>query len=198
VEHATGAPVVTSETQRDSISEANLPTGGAKVGGPDFEAAFAGMDLAPAAEADDDDDEPESHGVKNTNDFDFSFDSPAQKQQPLSATNTGQGSSSEFFSFDNNVHAATAEPVGSPSEGGPKPAAHEWDALFAPLDNAKAATGEDSPEDKSKQPGWALNNDTGEDDLILQRLTGMGFTRDESLEALEKYDYNLDKVSFLP
>ena len=194
VEHDTGAPVVTNETQRDSISEAGLPAGGAKVGGPDFEAAFAGMNLAPAAEAEDDDDEPETH-VKNTNDFDFSFDTPAQKQQPLSATNTGQGNSSEFFSFDNNTHAATAQPVGSPSEGGPKPAAHEWDALFAPLDNAQPSTGEDSHEDKSKQPGWALDTDTGEDDQILQRLTGMGFDRNASLDALEKFDYNLDKVS---
>ncbi|CAG8378853.1 unnamed protein product [Penicillium salamii] len=194
VEHVTGAPVITNETQRDSISEAGLPAGGAKVGGPDFEAAFAGMNLAPAAEADDDDDEPESHVVKNTNDFDFSFDSPAQKQQPLSATNTGQGSSSEFFSFDSNSQAGTAQPVGSSSEGGSKPAAHEWDALFAPLNNTQPSTGEESHEDKSKQPGWALNTDNGEDDLILQRLTGMGFDRNESLDALEKFDYNLDKA----
>jgi epidermal growth factor receptor substrate 15 len=34
-----------------------------------------------------------------------------------------------------------------------------------------------------------------EDDQILQRLTGMGFPRDESLAALEKFDYNIDKVS---
>jgi epidermal growth factor receptor substrate 15 len=195
VEHATGAPVVSNETQRDSISETGLPAGGAKVGGPDFEAAFAGMNLAPAAEADDeDDDEPGSQDIKNTNDFDFSFDSPSQTQQPLSATNTGQGNSSEFFSFDNNVQAPT-QPVASPAEGGSKPAAHEWDALFAPLDNAQSATGKESTDERSKQPGWALNNDSGEDDLILQRLTGMGFTRDESLDALEKYDYNLDKVS---
>jgi epidermal growth factor receptor substrate 15 len=196
VEHATGAPVVSNETQRDSISEIGLPAGGAKVGGPDFEAAFAGMNLAPAAEADDDDDEPESHEAKDTNDFNFSFDSPSQKQQPLSATSTGQGNSSEFFSFDSNVQPAAAQGVGYPTEGGSKPAAHEWDALFAPLDNPQPATGEESTDERSKQPGWALNNDSGEDDLILQRLTGMGFTRDESLDALEKYDYNLDKASF--
>ena len=105
---------------------------------------------------------------------------------------------SDFFSFDNNVHASTTQPAGSTAGGDSKPAAHEWDALFAPLDNAKASTGEEASEDKSKQPGWALNTDSGEDDLILQRLTGMGFTRDESLDALEKFDYNLDKVSTLP
>lgn len=197
VEHATGAPVVANETQRDSVSEAGLPAGGAKVGGPDFEAAFAGMNLAPAAEGDEDDDEPDNHGVKHANDFDFSFDSPASKQQPLSGANTGQGNSSEFFSFDNNVPAATAESARSPSGGGSKQAAPEWDALFAPLDNAKSTTGEGSHEDKSKPPGWALNSDNENDDPILQRLTGMGFGRDESLEALVKFDYNLDKVGFL-
>ncbi|KAJ5502510.1 Calcium-binding EF-hand [Penicillium fimorum] len=196
VDHTTGAPVVSNETQRDSVSDAAIPSGGAKVGGPDFEAAFAGMKLAPAVEADDDDDdEPLSHEAKNTNDFDFSFDSPSQKQQAVSGADASQSSSSQFFAFDNNVHAPAAPPVGSPNEGEPKPASHEWDALFAPLENSKPDPGEDSDGAKSKQPGWALNNDTGEDDLILQRLTGMGFTRDESLDALEKYDYNLDKAA---
>ncbi|KAJ6179671.1 hypothetical protein N7519_010132 [Penicillium mononematosum] len=196
VEHTTGAPVVSNETQRDSISDAAIPSGGAKVGGPDFEAAFAGMNLAPAVEADDDeDDEPQSQEAKNTTDFDFSFDTPSQKQQAVSGADVDQSSSSQFFAFDNNVHASAAPPVGSPKEGESKPAAHEWDALFAPLDNTKPDIGEDSNGAKSKEPGWALNNDSGEDDLILQRLTGMGFTRDESLDALEKYDYNLDKAA---
>ncbi|KAJ5790852.1 uncharacterized protein N7518_007863 [Penicillium psychrosexuale] len=195
VEHTTGAPVVSNETNRDSVSDAAIPPGGAKVGGPDFEAAFAGMNLAPAIEADDDDDdEPQGQEVKNTTDFDFSFDSPSQKQQAVSGADA-QSSSSQFFAFENNIHASAAPPVGSPNGGEPKPAAlHEWDTLFAPLDNAKPDIGEDANDAKSKQPGWALNNDTG-DDLILQRLTGMGFTRDESLDALEKYDYNLDKAA---
>ncbi|KAJ5171277.1 uncharacterized protein N7500_004060 [Penicillium coprophilum] len=196
VDHTTGAPVVSNETQRDSVSDAAIPPGGAKVGGPDFEAAFAGMNLAPAVEADDDDDdEPLGHEAKNTTDFDFSFDSPSQKQQTVSGADASQSSSSQFFAFDNNVHASAAPPVGSPNDGETKPASHEWDALFAPLDKSKPDTGEDSNGAKSKQPGWALNNDTGEDDLILQRLTGMGFTRDESLDALEKFDYNLDKAA---
>ncbi|KAJ5474438.1 hypothetical protein N7475_004004 [Penicillium sp. IBT 31633x] len=194
VEQTTGAPIVSNETQRDSVSDAAIPAGGAKVGGPDFEAAFAGMNLAPAAEAEDDDDEPESQEAKNATDFDFSFDSPSQKQQGVSGTDGSQTSSSQFYSFDNAAAPAT-QPVASPTEGGSKPAAHEWDALFAPLDNSKPATGEETNEARSKQPGWALNNDTGEDDLILQRLTGMGFTRDEALDALEKYDYNLDKAA---
>jgi epidermal growth factor receptor substrate 15 len=29
---------------------------------------------------------------------------------------------------------------------------------------------------------------------MLERLTAMGYARDESLAALEKFDYNIDKV----
>lgn len=36
--------------------------------------------------------------------------------------------------------------------------------------------------------------ETEHDDPILKRLTGMGYSRQESLAALETYDYNIDKV----
>nr|KMM67329.1 EF hand domain-containing protein [Coccidioides posadasii RMSCC 3488] len=102
-----------------------------------------------------------------------------------------------------------------------QPSSHDWDALFSVLDEAKGQGGVGkseanfstsapptstepsqatvpttaSPTGQSKQPGWALNADSGEDDLILQRLTSMGYPRDESLAALEKFDYNLDKAA---
>jgi epidermal growth factor receptor substrate 15 len=44
-------------------------------------------------------------------------------------------------------------------------------------------------------PGRALTTGTEHDDPILKRLTAMGFSREESLNALEEYDYNIDKVS---
>jgi epidermal growth factor receptor substrate 15 len=200
VESSTGAPVVANESQRDLGPETAAPAiaGGAKTGGPDFEAAFAGLNLAPAKEADDDDEDDEhdeGHDHKNTSDFDFSFDSPSQANHGASSsTDAGQGGSSDFFSFDNNVHAPTAQSTTSPNGGDSKAAGHDWDALFAPLAGAKPAEEETANDASSKNPGWALNNDSGEDDLILQRLTGMGFPRDDSLAALEKFDYNLDKV----
>jgi epidermal growth factor receptor substrate 15 len=43
--------------------------------------------------------------------------------------------------------------------------------------------------------GRALTAGTEHDDPILKRLTGMGYPRDQSLDALEKFDYNIDKVS---
>lgn len=42
--------------------------------------------------------------------------------------------------------------------------------------------------------GRAITGGTEHDDPILKRLTAMGWSRDESLKALEKYDYNIDKV----
>ena len=43
----------------------------------------------------------------------------------------------------------------------------------------------------------ASSEDTEQDDPILKRLTGMGYPRQESLQALERFDYNLDKVSWV-
>ncbi|KAJ5584658.1 uncharacterized protein N7459_004458 [Penicillium hispanicum] len=196
VESSSGAPVIGNGPQQDGTApSAPAAMGGAKTGGPDFEAAFAGLNLAPAKEAEDEDDEPESQNAKNVSAFDFSFDTPSQpKHEVTSSTDAGQAGSSDFFSFDNNVHAATAQAVSSPNGGDATAASHDWDALFAPLDNTKPVTDEPANGSDPKQPGWALATDSGEDDLILQRLTGMGFPREESLSALEKFDYNLDKA----
>lgn len=213
IESSTGAPVVGNEVQRDTS---------AKPSGTDFESAFAGMNLAPAKVAedddDDDDDDNDSTAQKNpASDFDFSFDSPANQQQKSNPN----APASDFFSFDNNAHAHDSSSFPQPpgAAGGsnaPNANSHDWESLFAPLDNispdananaqgAAATSPFPSPPKQpqgstsSKEPGWALQTDTGEDDLILQRLTGMGFSRDDSLAALEKFDYNLDKVcAFYP
>lgn len=44
----------------------------------------------------------------------------------------------------------------------------------------------------------ALSTGTEHDDPILKRLTGMGYPREDSLKALEKFDYNIDKVRVPP
>ncbi|KAL2812080.1 hypothetical protein BJX63DRAFT_262416 [Aspergillus granulosus] len=190
VETGTGAPIVGGEAQHKTSPPAQVPSASKA---PDFEAAFSGLNLAPAKEADDDDDDFERSDSRNNNnsnmDFDFSFDSsPAQQQQPAP-------SNTDFFSFEQNVNTSP------PGQANPasKPDNHDWEALFAPLGNAKSPAAEDtngSPPAETpapKQPGWALQTDT-QDDPNLQRLTGMGFPRDASLAALEKFDYNIDKV----
>lgn len=190
LESSTGAPIVSGEAQKD-VAESSATAGQKAPGKPDFEAAFAGLDLAPAKETDDDDDDDEEFETpsKHPTDFDMTFDSPK----------AANASSSDFFNFD------TAGPSGDaskpPASGNGSAANHDWDALFAPLGAPKEgeSNGNTQQETQSsgskRQPGWALEADTGEDDLILQRLTSMGYPREESLAALEKFDYNIDKVS---
>lgn len=48
------------------------------------------------------------------------------------------------------------------------------------------------------QIGRALTEGGEHDDPILKNLTGMGYKRNDALAALEKYDYNLERVSFQP
>jgi epidermal growth factor receptor substrate 15 len=45
--------------------------------------------------------------------------------------------------------------------------------------------------------GRAISAGTEHDDPILKRLTGMGYQREKALDALEKYDYDIDRVSDL-
>ncbi|GES58684.1 UBA/TS-N domain protein [Aspergillus terreus] len=199
VESGTGAPIVGGEPQKDSGA-----VGEKKPSGPDFEAAFAGLNLAPAKETEDDEDEEdyETPGSKSNGnvDFDFSFDNPQSSQQKTPA---GGAASSDFFNFDKGAGASSpggaAAATASSTETNAKSQAPDWDALFAPLDNVNPATSASpsptngAPATGPKEPGWALQTGT-EDDQILQRLTGMGFPREESLAALEKFDYNLDKA----
>lgn len=98
---------------------------------------------------------------------------------------------------------------------------HDWDALFAGLDSATPtasshtlatsvengaaagatgsanAAGGPAGEESARPaaPGRALTEEGEHDDPILKNLTGMGYSRKEALAALEKYDYNLERVS---
>lgn len=203
VETKTGAPIVGGEAQQDT-TKAPPPTqapGGSKA--PDFEAAFSGLNLAPAKEADDDDEDDDfsrTEGRQHNMDFDFSFDSAASQQQRTATQTSASGNtSSDFFSFDQSAQAPSSS---GPANPGTKSGDHDWEALFAPLDNIKSPGAEtingapSGASTESKQPGWALQNET-QDDPNLQRLTGMGFPREASLVALEKFDYNIDMVCYL-
>lgn len=232
VDHVTGAPIVDGIPQPTTAS---TPKPAA-----DFEAAFEGLNLTPAKEVEDDDDDTdeddfESPFNKDPSNFDMTFDSPTAPPRPSGFPPHTAGSASgnsttnpDFFSFG----APSIRPQTSGSQppfqqqqksSSPptQPSAHDWDALFSVLDEAKGqgAAGKSdanpattapptstepsqasvpataSPATQAKPPGWALSTDPGEDDFILQRLTAMGYARDESLAALEKFDYNLDKVS---
>jgi epidermal growth factor receptor substrate 15 len=198
VEAGTGAPIVGGEPQRD-VPVAAPATASTKPSAPDFEAAFAEMELAPAKEAEDDDDDDFEPSDNKHGDFDFSFDTPSL-QKMAAPGSPEHANSSDFFSFDQQVSASNHGSAVSPGVSNSQPATHDWETLFAPLDNAQGAStgtnGASQPaaSGNSKPPGWALQTDGVEDDQFLQRLTSMGFPRDDSLAALEKFDYNIDKV----
>ncbi|MCJ1314216.1 hypothetical protein MMC25_007896 [Agyrium rufum] len=97
---------------------------------------------------------------------------------------------------------------------------HDWDAMFAGLgDGGAVPTSNGANQNGSHgiggagggggggsslgpqqaqqgKPGLsrAISGGTEHDDPILKELTSMGYSRNESLAALEKYDYNIDKV----
>jgi epidermal growth factor receptor substrate 15 len=43
--------------------------------------------------------------------------------------------------------------------------------------------------------GRAISTGTEHDDPILKKLTGMGYERNDALSALERFDYDINKVS---
>ncbi|KAJ0161314.1 hypothetical protein CTA2_6433, partial [Colletotrichum tanaceti] len=50
-------------------------------------------------------------------------------------------------------------------------------------------------EETRPAPGRALTQSGEHDDPILKNLTSMGYSREDSILALEKYDYNLERAA---
>ncbi|KAI3394718.1 hypothetical protein diail_2304 [Diaporthe ilicicola] len=131
----------------------------------------------------------------------------------------------DFASIDNTAsQTSTAAPTDGASKGPTQPDNHDWDAIFASLDDAPPVQTETPPPpgsagsgvapppaaaEASKEadnnglltgprpsaPGRALTEDGEHDDPILKNLTSMGYSRGDALNALEKYDYNLERAA---
>lgn len=121
--------------------------------------------------------------------------------------------------------ASAAAPAEGAPKGPSQPENHDWDAIFASLDDAPqpqtsgsppppgsagsgaapAAAAEPSQEapasngllngPRPSAPGRALTEAGEHDDPILKNLTSMGYSRGDALNALEKYDYNLERAA---
>lgn len=198
-------------------------------------------DLEDAKEGSTADDDFQNISRSGLDDFNAAFDSPppagkgdAAAAPPGSSHGPtapfGTESTFDFASIDNTASQTSAA---APAEGAPKGAAqpdnHDWDAIFASLDDAPPAQTSGSPPppgsagsgaappasaapaaaEPGKEaasnglltgprpagPGRALTEDGEHDDPILKNLTSMGYSRGDALNALEKYDYNLERVS---
>ncbi len=118
----------------------------------------------------------------------------------------GGGGSSTIASAAATVSAATGS--NAAGNAATAPDASEWDALFASLDEPAAVslvspatdttTGKPAAETERPGLGRALTVEGVHDDPILKNLTSMGYSRADALSALEKYDYNLERVSSGP
>ncbi|KAF9732065.1 hypothetical protein PMIN02_004125 [Paraphaeosphaeria minitans] len=182
----------------------------------DFDAGFD--DLTDAKEADDktDDDLFASQHREGFDEFNPVFDSPAaskantmqSQQTPTGKTHSGEDSFSDFEHISRSF--------GPPAAPQPAASSQDWDAIFSNMESSQDKGSQHAPSDFSKsvfdsldrdegsgslkspampQLGRAISTGTEHDDPILKKLTGMGYSRDAALDALEKFDYDINKAA---
>ena len=174
----------------------------------DVDDDFDGLEDAKEGSADDDFATISRSGL---DDFNHVFDSSPPPSQSKADSQTFVTDSSFDFaavSTGSGPGAASASNAGmSAPAGAQKPAAtgndsQDWDSMFAGLDSPKgtaaATKPTEEPANRSFAPGRALTEAGVHDDPILKNLTGMGYARADALLALEKYDYNLERVRSTP
>jgi epidermal growth factor receptor substrate 15 len=200
-------------------SRETTPVSHAKAPVDDFDSAFGDLSEAQTADEKTEDDFASSH-QDAFDEFNPTFDSPAPSKAPTLENSAFHDFESSFSAPSQSISASAA---GVPSR--PGPSKDDWDAMFAGFgsedtkaeqtngtgktDNAKdglldvfkvpeQGTSSDTAAGTSQKPpslARAISTGTEHDDPILKHLTSMGYSRDTSLAALEKYDYNLDKAS---
>ena len=85
------------------------------------------------------------------------------------------------------------EPVRYPVGLGQAPS--PFDGPSGLVSHSATSNGIDASTTQRPMVGRALTGGSEHDDPILKKLTGMGYPRDAALDALERYDYNITKVS---
>jgi len=193
---------------------ASQPVPPAKVPFDDDFDEFDDLEDAKEGDADDDFANISVHDRSGVDDFNPMFDSPPASrsvEQPAPVT-TGFGGNAGFGEFTQSPRQATqptasAQPIANTTTVNDN---HDWDAIFAGLDAPSTAVSTSPPESSKplgngtsstaapkEKPvlGRALTETGVHDDPILKNLTGMGYARKDALAALEKYDYNLERVS---
>jgi epidermal growth factor receptor substrate 15 len=148
----------------------------------------------------------------------------SSQQTPVAASRSLHQESNGFGSFAPSVSTSSA--FGSSTNAQSSNSQHDWDAIFSGLDGSNnvdtslpasdpwgTSTSDESiaPAEAPSAPppipaskplsvpdrGGAITPGTEHDDPILKRLTGMGYPRMQALDALEKFDYDINRVSLL-
>jgi epidermal growth factor receptor substrate 15 len=180
---------------------------------------FSGFDdLADAKEADDRADDDLIFDSHHGDDHEFSpsFDSPNASASHLaksagastipSANKSLFSSDDTFGDFEHNFGkslSSSAQHAASGAAAG-KASTHDWDAMMKGIEvddhhahgSGRLDTEHDIMPEAPEPPksNLARMETTEHDDPILKRLTSMGYPRPLALAALEKFDYDLDKV----
>ncbi|KAK8191019.1 uncharacterized protein BKA78DRAFT_128355 [Phyllosticta capitalensis] len=180
----------------------------------DFDAGFDDLAEAKDATANQEDDDIFSPQHRDgADEFNPVFDSPAASKSNTVASQatptlpnpqrTGEDSFSDF------EHLTQSFASSKPAAQSTAASSHDWDAIFSGLSDSQPAPTSAGAEESAtpsanqsasleapKKPelGRALSTGTEHDDPILKNLTGMGYPRAEALAALEKYDYDINKV----
>jgi epidermal growth factor receptor substrate 15 len=221
---------VTNAAATGSTAEPSLPASKQTSAFDDLGDDFEGLEDAKEGSADDDFQTISRSGL---DDFNPVFDSPplaseVRDKSDLASATSGVGgavganapfATDSGFDFGgtsvspgtSNLSALTATDGSTAVNGSQDLAlsdAHDWDAIFASLDDAappsshpaigQAVTKETGSGGRPGPPGRALTEEGEHDDPILKNLTSMGYSRTDALSALEKYDYNLERVSLPP
>lgn len=187
----------------------------------DFDAGFD--DLTEAKEADDkaDDDMFSSQHRETFDEFNPVFDSPAaSKSNTMASQQTPTGKAYGEDSFSDFEHLSKS--FGQPVAPQPASSSQDWDAIFSNMESSQDKGLHHSSGDLGKsvfdtldregavassskqlspampQLGRAISTGTEHDDPILKKLTGMGYARGDALDALEKFDYDINKVRRTP
>jgi len=208
---ATAAPFAydNAKAQSQAPASSSQPSMPAQNAFDDFENEFGDLSEARAADDKGEDDLTSSYR-DGFDEFNPAFDSPAPSKATSSSIMQNDNAFHDFESSIQNtgpVLSSTSKPMSQPSTE------HDWDAIFAGLDTSSAKAhgngieGSHStlppkesgvstarPSSTSTKPSLGRALTTEHDDPILKRLTGMGYPREESLAALERFDYNLDMV----
>ncbi|KAK3320519.1 hypothetical protein B0T19DRAFT_450769 [Cercophora scortea] len=175
----------------------------------DLDDDFDGLEDAKEGSADDDFANISRSGL---DDFNPVFDSsppPSQAKSESAFTNTQFGGGESQFDFGSlssaSVAGSTTAAQSGPTKAAPASDPHDWDAIFAGLEDTPSASSppmssgnanaKEAASSRPAAPGRALTEEGEHDDPILKNLTGMGYSRTDSLAALEKYDYNLERAA---
>ncbi|KAH6313414.1 hypothetical protein HBI38_156800 [Parastagonospora nodorum] len=208
----------TSETNKGPTPPANVPQLGRSAFNNDFDAGFDDLTEAKEDDKTDDDFMFSSQRSDGLDEFNPVFDSPAaSKSNTMASQQTPTGKQRADDSFSDFEHLS--QHFGQPQAPQPSSSNQDWDAIFSNLESSSTdknsqqastefgkssvfdtldkeeAAASSSLAPQMPQLGRAISTGTEHDDPILKKLTGMGYARNDALDALEKFDYDINKAA---